>query len=103
VDPAMKLLEKNRKSATSPDLLKAAVTDLEREQLNPDYWGDSNADRADAAQQSEYSRVVLSRLKQCSGDNDRDAVKVALEILQEDRENTDSNSGLSAQLLKADA
>ncbi len=51
----------------------------------------------------EYSRVVLSRLKQCSGDNDRDTVKVALEILQEDRENTDSNSGLSAQLLKADA
>jgi peptide chain release factor 2 len=95
-DQAMQLLEKNQKSATAPDLLQAAIADLEREQLNPDFWDDSNTNRAAAvnAQLSEYSRLLfrLQQWKQWSGD-----CQAALEMLQEDKENTEADAGLSVE------
>jgi peptide chain release factor 2 len=96
VDLAMELLEKNQKSATAPDLLQGFVTDLEREQLNPDFWDDANSSRAAAvnAQLSEYSRLLarLLQWKQWSGD-----CQAALEMLQEDKENTSADGGLSVE------
>jgi peptide chain release factor 2 len=96
VDLAMELLEKNQKSATAPDLLQGFVADLEREQLNPDFWDDANSARATAvnAQLSEYSRLLarLTQWKQWSGD-----CQAALEMLQEDKENTIADGGLSVE------
>jgi peptide chain release factor 2 len=97
VEQAMELLEKNQKSATSEKILEIAISDLEREQGNPDFWDDSNTDRATSvnAQLSEYTRLRtrLKQWKQWSGD-----CQAALEMLQEDKENAAiEGQGLSAE------
>jgi len=52
-------------SSSQESQLQSMIADLEREQADPDFWSESNADRAQTvtAQLSQYSRL-LSRLKQ---------------------------------------
>ena len=95
VQYAMTLFEKNLRSATSAAILQAAIADLEREQSNPDFWDDSNNERASSvnAQLSEYTRL-LTRIQQWqrwAGD-----CQAALEMLQEDKDHTSSSSSSSS-------
>jgi len=83
VQEALELCQKNMESSTDIHKLKAMVQDLEREQADPDFWDESNTDRAQTvnAQLSSTLRLLsrLERWTRWQGD-----CQAALEMLSDE-------------------
>lgn len=83
VREAVQLAEQNRQSSADLMHLRTMIQDLEREQVSPDFWGETNASRAAQvnAQLSTATRL-LSRLEQWQ--SWQDDCQAALEMLKEE-------------------